>query len=236
MIAVVMAGGRGSRLAMGEKPLVKINGKPMISYVIDALLYSRCFSAITVAVSNNTIRTKRYIMDEYVNGSDHGIGLSKSKGYSNCKVMLVDTPADGYVVDLNSLILASRGHDYEYEDGYYNLFIIPADLPLLDEHIVRHIVEIAGSGRYSSAWLAVMTSKEFLTSLGLSCNGCIESNGSVLCYTGINIINTRGVERVPAIVDEEYIILDDARVAVNVNTLEDLKVAESLSKYCIGKG
>jgi adenosylcobinamide-phosphate guanylyltransferase len=106
----------------------------------------------------------------------------------------------------------------------------------LDEHIVRHIVEIAGSGRYSSAWLAVMTSKAFLTSLGLSCNGCIESNGSVLCYTGISIINTRGVEKVPAIVDEEYIILDDARVAVNVNTLEDLKVAESLSKYCIGKG
>ncbi|MEM1950623.1 MAG: NTP transferase domain-containing protein [Candidatus Nitrosocaldus sp.] len=234
MIAVVMAGGRGSRLAMGEKPLVKVNGKPMISYVIDALLRSRCFNSIIVAVSNNTIRTKMYLMDEYVNVYDYGIrvgGSGSGKGYGNCRIMLVDTPADGYVTDLNSVILASKG----YCDGSYNLLITPADLPLLDEHIVRRIVEIACSGMYSSAWIAVMTSKAFLTSLGLSCYECIESKGSAsaLCYTGISVINTRGVERVPAIIDEEYIILDDARVAVNVNTVEDLKVAESLKHILV---
>jgi adenosylcobinamide-phosphate guanylyltransferase len=36
MLALIMAGGRGTRLLMGEKPLVTICGRPMLSYVIDA--------------------------------------------------------------------------------------------------------------------------------------------------------------------------------------------------------
>jgi adenosylcobinamide-phosphate guanylyltransferase len=36
MLALIMAGGEGSRLGMGEKPLVTILGMPMISRVIEA--------------------------------------------------------------------------------------------------------------------------------------------------------------------------------------------------------
>ena len=38
MHALIMAGGSGSRLNLGEKPLILIGGRPMISYVIDAFL------------------------------------------------------------------------------------------------------------------------------------------------------------------------------------------------------
>ena len=36
MLALIMAGGAGSRLNLGEKPLVSILGRPMIDYVISA--------------------------------------------------------------------------------------------------------------------------------------------------------------------------------------------------------
>ncbi|AEA46633.1 NTP transferase domain-containing protein [Archaeoglobus veneficus] len=37
MLALVMCGGKGSRLGMGEKPLVKVCGKRLIEHVLDAL-------------------------------------------------------------------------------------------------------------------------------------------------------------------------------------------------------
>ncbi len=36
MLALIVAGGRGTRLNMGEKPLVRICDRPMIAYIIDA--------------------------------------------------------------------------------------------------------------------------------------------------------------------------------------------------------
>lgn len=42
MRVLIMAGGEGSRLNMGEKPLVRIADKPMISWVIDAYIGAGC--------------------------------------------------------------------------------------------------------------------------------------------------------------------------------------------------
>ena len=36
MLALILAGGEGARLGMGEKPLVTICGRPMVGYVIEA--------------------------------------------------------------------------------------------------------------------------------------------------------------------------------------------------------
>lgn len=36
MFALIMAGGAGSRLGLGEKPVVDVCGRPMIRYVLDA--------------------------------------------------------------------------------------------------------------------------------------------------------------------------------------------------------
>jgi adenosylcobinamide-phosphate guanylyltransferase len=40
MLALIMAGGAGFRLNLGEKPLVSVLGKPMIEYVISAFMNS----------------------------------------------------------------------------------------------------------------------------------------------------------------------------------------------------
>lgn len=40
MLALILAGGKGTRLQMGEKGLVRLCEKPLISYVIDTLILS----------------------------------------------------------------------------------------------------------------------------------------------------------------------------------------------------
>ncbi|MDD1717440.1 MAG: NTP transferase domain-containing protein [Methanoregulaceae archaeon] len=58
MRALILAGGNGTRLMMGEKPLVTIGGKPMIGYVIDALRDAGC--EVWVVVSGKTPYTQNW--------------------------------------------------------------------------------------------------------------------------------------------------------------------------------
>jgi len=49
MRALIMAGGEGSRLSLGEKPLVLVCGQPMISYVIRAFGNAGCEPVVVVS-------------------------------------------------------------------------------------------------------------------------------------------------------------------------------------------
>lgn len=65
MHAIIMAGGFGSRLGMGEKPCVELLGKPLISYVIDTLQRTESIGDIYVAVSPTTPNTASFVQKEY---------------------------------------------------------------------------------------------------------------------------------------------------------------------------
>lgn len=58
MLALIMAGGQGSRLRMGEKPLVTICGRPMLSYVIDA--FESAGHEVIVVASHRTPYTRNW--------------------------------------------------------------------------------------------------------------------------------------------------------------------------------
>lgn len=58
MLALIIAGGEGTRLNMGEKPLVRICGIPMLSYVIEA--FSRAGSDVMVVNSYRTPLTANW--------------------------------------------------------------------------------------------------------------------------------------------------------------------------------
>jgi adenosylcobinamide-phosphate guanylyltransferase len=58
MLALIMAGGGGTRLGMGEKPLVTICGQPMIRYVIGA--FERAGHEVVVASSPKTPFTRNW--------------------------------------------------------------------------------------------------------------------------------------------------------------------------------
>jgi len=49
MRALIMAGGSGSRLGQGEKPLTLVCGRPMISYITDAFFSAGCEPVVVVS-------------------------------------------------------------------------------------------------------------------------------------------------------------------------------------------
>jgi adenosylcobinamide-phosphate guanylyltransferase len=85
MDAVVMCGGRGTRLGTEtEKPLFPIDGVPMVDRVLDALSNSgigRCYAA----PSSDTPETQKYL---------------------DCPC--IDTPGEGYVADLDVICSDDR--------------------------------------------------------------------------------------------------------------------------------
>ena len=112
--ALIMAGGKGTRMELDvEKPLVEINGRPMIQYVIDALKNTDKINNIIVATSKNTRRTETFL-------NEQGIDT-------------IETPGDGYVHDLGFII-----SNFKLDDI---LLTITADLPLINRDIIDYVLE-----------------------------------------------------------------------------------------------
>lgn len=125
MLALIMAGGSGSRLNLGEKPLILIRGRPMISYVIDA--FSAAGHKPVVIASPGTPMTSNWC---------------RANNVEVCK-----TSGEGYVEDMVSAVKAL--------DEQHPLFISVSDIPCISAEILRTIVkEYYSSGRDGcSTWV-----------------------------------------------------------------------------------
>jgi len=122
------------------------------------------------------------------------------------------TQGNGYVNDLNFLL--------QKIDGF--VFVISGDLPLLDEEIIQKLVEFNSE----NVWTSFLVSKKFLNSLGLKSNLLVKYDSTECAYTGISIINADKIKNLN-LVNEDYIILDDKRIAFNLNTNEDFELLNS---------
>jgi len=126
------------------------------------------------------------------------------------------TSGSGYTSDLNFLLQSM--------DGF--VFVVSGDLPLLDEKIIQIMTEKFNS---ESVWTSFLVSKKFLNSLGLESSLLVNSDNIECTYTGISIINVNklGLGNWPSPVKENYIILDDKRIAFNLNTKKDYELLNS---------
>jgi adenosylcobinamide-phosphate guanylyltransferase len=124
----------------------------------------------------------------------------------------LDTQGNGYVNDLNFLL--------QNMDGF--VFVVSGDLPLLDGKIIQKLVEFSSE----SVWTSFLVSKEFLNSLGLKSNLLVKCDGVECAYSGISIINADKIKNLNS-VNEDYIVLDDKRIAFNLNTKEDYELLSS---------
>ena len=194
MIGLVMAGGKGTRMDIPEEKLLLEYRKPIIFHVIDALKNSYCFSKVVVATSPNSPDTKRVL-------EERGIETLGTQG-------------NGYVNDLNFLLQKMSG----------SVFVTSGDLPLLDEEIIQIMTEKFNS---KNVWTSFLVSKKFLNSLGLQSELSVHSAKGIECtYSGISIINVNklGLEIGKKPVKEYHIVLDDKRIAFNLNTKEDYEL------------
>lgn len=190
MIGLVMAGGKGSRMKTQEEKLLLKHVHPTILHVIHALQNTNHFSKIVAATSSNSPKTKEML--------------------ENTEIETFDTPGKGYVEDLN-LILCSINDE---------VLIVPGDLPLLDDKIIKKIVNLYNSKKI---WTSFLVTKDFLQSIGMTSDFSVRFENKECCFTGISIVNAKEIKNLD-LIEENYCILDDKRIGMNLNTYEDYKL------------
>ena len=126
---------------------------------------------------------------------------------TNLGIITMDTAGKGYVYDLNQIL-------YNFDES---VFVTSGDLPLLDSEIIKQIVQKTNT---SNPWTTVLISKEFLDSLYLKQEYTVIYNQKQYSYCGISIVDPTKLTDMKS-VDESYIILDDKKIALNLNTKED---------------
>jgi len=108
-----MAGGRGSRLKMGEKPLVNLFGRPLIDYVVLALEES-LVDRIFISTTENVPSTRKWAEER--------------------DLYVLETGSYGYVPDMIEAVIKSGVKD--------PIMVIMADLPLITPEIIDQIIEV----------------------------------------------------------------------------------------------
>ncbi len=184
-----------------EKPLLEINGKPMIDYVIEGLLKSN-INNIYIAVSKNTPETKKYLTKKY--GS---WGNSCGDMFNN--IFIIDTSGIDYIHDLNECI------------KYFSepFMVLSCDTPTINSDIINKIIDY---------YKNILLSKPDVEALcvAIDKNKYIGNPTIVIDNTipaGINILSPKYGEQ-----KEETYIIDEP--LININTLEDKAVVEEMLK------
>jgi adenosylcobinamide-phosphate guanylyltransferase len=192
-----MAGGKGTRMQIAqEKPLIKVCGKPVIEYVLEALKSAKKIDSVVVAVSSCTPKTAKFL--------------------SQFRVKVVETPGKDYVSDMG----------YAAQNLKLSVFLaIAADLPLVTGEVLDAIV-----GRYECCGkpaLTVAVPLETKTKLGMCVEYSFKMDDKDVVPVGINVIDGRrryGDEWL----DQDIYLLDLDELAVNINTVQELQLAERL--------
>lgn len=127
MLALILAGGEGSRLHLGEKGLVPVCGKIMIERVIESFTSADCEPI--VVTSHKTPYTKNWCR---INNIEY-----------------IDTSGAGYIEDLHEAI--------EMSDASGAVFTSATDIPCLKPEIITYVKELYESSDKPacSAWTPV---------------------------------------------------------------------------------
>ena len=204
MIAVVMCGGKGTRMddsTMTEKPLQRIQGKTLIEYVVSTLVDCRIFDKVMIVPSPNTPITSKFVRNIYC--SLDTVEIFESTGLD-------------YSLDLMRLV------------KYLNpskLMVLGADLPFINAKIIKKIIE-------NCVWdfpcISVILDKKFVESIGIKPSVIICKDNLDYCHSGITIIDSAGVKDKNGLFQETYILMNEKEIAINVNTRKDLELAKTL--------
>jgi adenosylcobinamide-phosphate guanylyltransferase len=111
MQALILAGGGGTRLDLGEKSLVTVHGRPMIEYVVDA--FQAAGHEVIVVLTNKTPHTHNWCRA--------------------CGVAHITTAGSGYIEDIGQAATSLELMNPFFTSG--------ADLPCLRPVVIREIEE-----------------------------------------------------------------------------------------------
>lgn len=200
--ALLMAGGKGTRMKLGvEKPMLKLGGKPLIEYVLDALMRSKEVNDVVVAVSKYTPKTAEYL--------------------TRRSVVVIETPGESWHVDVRYAVKKM---------SLDKVLTVSADIPFITSEIIDEIIR--GYRRSRKSAFTVVVPLETRKRLGLSANYTLRIGNKTLVPAGINVVDGKRID--DDVLEEEIFIMDDERLAININTYQDLIVARNFYKRFIG--
>ncbi len=165
------------------------------------------------------LRYKKPLIEHVLNA------LQNSKIFSNivCVTSNNAPKTREFVSSLGIDILETRGTGYsadlreslsKFEEM---IFVTSGDMPLFDSEIIKKIVDLVNE---KNAWTSILVRKSFLLSLGLEAEFFVNYKNEECAYTGISIVDPRRIKNMETM-KESYVVLDDKRVAVNLNTKKD---------------
>ncbi|MFU1780154.1 NTP transferase domain-containing protein [Haloarcula japonica] len=123
---------------------------------------------------------------------------------SHLDMPCVETPGEGYVADLDAALADDRLSQ--------PVLTVAADLPLLDGEIIDCVLD-----EHSDGSLSVLVPASLKRELGVSDDTTFEHGDREVAPTGVNVVGDG---------PDDAWRTRDRRVAVNVNTLADARVAE----------
>ena len=188
MISLIMAGGKGTRMDTKQEKLLLEYKKPVIMHVVDALKNSNCFSRIIAATSSNSPETEKILRQSGVE--------------------IISTSGKDFVSDLNFVLR-------QLDDS---VFITSGDLPLLDDEIIKQIVENYDS---KNIWTSIVTTNTFLNSIGIKSEYTTETKEHA--FSGISLVNASQINDLQQI-EENLVVIDDKRIGLNINTKDDYEL------------
>ena len=192
------AGGKGSRISeLGvEKPLVPVAGVPMIDRILDELERSQRLDRIYVSVSPLAPRTREHLLER--------------------NVVIIDTPGNGYVADLNGSMNAIA------EDA---VLVCPSDMPLITAEGVDALIR--SYDERGQPALTVALPPKVIESLGLIVTYVEEIEGRPMTFCGVSVVDRKEM-LTGNFLPGGYFVTEKEEFAVNVNTVHDLRLAEGI--------
>jgi adenosylcobinamide-phosphate guanylyltransferase len=165
------------------------------------------------------LRYKKPLIEHVLNA------LQNSKIFSNivCVTSNNAPKTREFISSLGVDILETRGAGYSTDLGESLskfeeiIFVVSGDMPLFDSEIIKKIIGLVNE---ENAWTSILVRKTFLLSLGLDAEFFVNYNNEECAYTGISIVDPQRIKNMET-VKEFYVVLDDKRIAVNLNTKKD---------------
>ena len=197
MEALVMAGGKGSRMGYCgvEKPMIEVGGVYTVERVINALKSSKHIDKILVSVSPNTPDTERYMKD---------IGIET-----------IRTSGEDYVEDL---------HDsFRILSGKYVL-TCPSDVPLLRPFTVDAFINYFLDNPDDS--MTAVVEEDVVVKSGITPSFDFGYEGKKWVISGMNIMDRVKILS-DEVLSYSYFMTDWVDLAINMNTEHELKIARS---------
>ncbi len=118
-----------------------------------------------------------------------------------------DTSGIGYVQDLNLTLKTINDV----------VLVTSGDLPLLDKEVIKKIINQYDS---KNIWTSILVTKKFLTTIGIESDYSVNFDNQACHYTGISLVNSEKISSLKNL-EENYVIIDDKRIAFNLNTKQD---------------